>query len=287
MTATMSHYLPHDVYQSFDDPNFHDPQQQQYYQGQLPQVLVSTPEQPQSWHSTPGLRPVPQPPQIVQGTRDQMNSPATSMHTAQTPSDTLISDRVVYHQPGLFRTNNRIASSQQNNPYMFPPTCAPAPFHPSIRDEPWSPLHTRNAEDRRVRCPSGQSNVNFPQHQYPRVGSDIDSSVQPSDSGYISYGTSQSALGNESDLVAQSLPPEFLNGIGGMNVQSEAGSVTAGSHVPSDRRSHVGSTCSRKPTSFPKNCDYTGCTETLKCNSEYKCVCLSLIRHIGIADLLQ
>lgn len=143
----------------------------------------------------------------------------------------------------------------------------------------------RNAENRRVRCPSRPSNAELSQYSYPRVGSDIDSSALASDSGYMSFGASQSILGNEHDRAAQPLTTEFVSRMGSMNVESVAGSVTAGSHVPSDQRSHVGSTRSRKSTSTPIKCDHAGCKETFRCNSEYKCVCLSLTRNTSIADL--
>lgn len=266
----MSSYYPNGLYQHPFDTALNNAQRQ-YHQGQLPQLRISTPEQPQSWNRS-------QRPQSVQDTR--MHSPAASTHNTRTTPDTLTPNRMVYHQPGLSQANSHISFNQQNDPSMLSP-----PFNPNAREDPWSLINLRSMENGRIHCPSRQSNADFP--QYPHVGSDIDSSAVPSDSGYISLSTSQSVLGNEGERAAPSHSLDFFDQFRNMNVESVAGSVKAASCVPSDQISHVGSTRSRKSTNRQIKCDHPGCTEKFKCTSEYTCVYLSPIRSISIADLLQ
>lgn len=272
----MSQYYPDNTYEQPFDSAFHHAQHQ--YPGRLPQLHISTAEQMQQWNAS-------QRPRSVQDMRDQVYSPATSVHTTRTAPDTSLLERVLYHNPDLSRTNSRISSSLPNAPSMLYPHYVSPPFNPSAREESWSSFNLRSAQNGRGRCPSRPSNIDIT--RYSRMGSDMDNSVLPSDSGYTSLGTSQSLLGNESDRAAPSLPIDFLSQMDNMNVKSVASSVTAVSCAPSDQRSRVSSTRSRKSTSKRVKCPHAGCEETFKCNSEYKCVDLSLVRDTTIADLLQ
>ena len=162
----MSNYYPDQTYQRSFDSTFHHAQNQ--YPGQLPQLHISTAEQMQQWHAS-------QRPRSVQDGRDQVYSPATSVHTTRTTPDALLPDGILYFPPDNPQTTSRIGFSLPNAPSMLSPNYVSPTCGPSAQDESWSSFNLRSTQNGRGRCPSRQSNLDFA--RYSRIGSDIDNSV--------------------------------------------------------------------------------------------------------------
>ncbi|EMD86546.1 hypothetical protein COCHEDRAFT_1207066 [Bipolaris maydis C5] len=153
----------------------------------------------------------------------------------------MLAERMIYHQSDLSAAHNSLGLSLQSGSSLLTPSYGSSTFHPTTQEDAWSLFNPRSAENRRARGVSRQSNVESP--RYPR--SELhDKGVVPSDEG-----TCQ---------------------IENMNVESVASIATGVSTVPSDQKSRVSSTRSRKSISKPIKCDQAGCDETFKCNSEYK-----------------
>lgn len=231
-----------------------------HYNGSVPRLHISTAEQTEPWNLS-------RRPRSVQDMREQAYSPATSVHTTKTTPGTLLAERMSYHQSDLSAAHNSLGLGLQSGSSLLSPNYGSSTFNPTTQEDSWSLFNLRSAENRRARYVSRQSNVESP--RYPRSGLH-NKGVVASDEGYFSVETSQSTLGNEADCSSQNLPLDFYSRIENMNVESVASIATAVSTVPSDQRSRVSSTRSRKSSSKPIKCDQAACDETFKCNSEYK-----------------
>jgi hypothetical protein len=254
----MSHYYTGRSHQRPLDPTLNHVQHQ--YNGQVPRLHISTVEQAQQWNPS-------QRPRSVQDMREQVYSPAISVHTTKTTPDTLLHGRMVYHQPDLSPTNNNVGLSLQSGSSMLSSSYLSPTFNPTAREDSWSLFNLRSTDNKRARHSSHQSKNELPHYGHAESG---EKGVLLSDEGYFSVETSQSVIGNEPDRISQGLPADFYNQIEAMNVDCVGSSATAVSRAPSDQRSRVSSTRSRKSTSKWIECSHSGCNETFKCKSEHK-----------------
>ncbi|KAJ6284320.1 hypothetical protein J3E71DRAFT_194259 [Bipolaris maydis] len=247
----MSQHHPEGSYQGFFGS---------YNNNSVPRLHISTAEQTEPWNPS-------QRPRSVQDMREQAYSPATSVHTTKPTPGTMLADRMIYHQSDLSVAHHSLGLNLQSGSSLLTPSYGSSTSNSTTQEDAWSLFNPRSAENRRARGVSRQSNVESP--RYPR--SELhDKGVVPSDEGYFSVETSQSALGNETDCSSQSFPLEFYSQIENMNVESMVSIAKGVSKVPSDQRSRVSSTRSRKSTNKLIKCDEAGCDKTFKWNSKYK-----------------
>src|SRR3954471_21082204 len=106
--ANMSqHNNPNGSYQQpFNYTGNHD---QHPYQGQIPQLHISTAQQTQQWESLP-------PPRSLQDVRNQAPSRFGSVHTARAIPNFGSLNRVNYHQTNPSPTNNSASLDIGSNP---------------------------------------------------------------------------------------------------------------------------------------------------------------------------
>ena len=264
MIANMSlHNQNGDCQQSYNIPV-----PSQYYGRQIPALHIDPVQTQQGMFS--------QLPRSAHSVRSQRSSSSASLHAPRTASHTRGFDRMNHLQTNLSLFDNGIGSHMPRDFDLLDPRYA-RPYHgPTAGRGPepaWSPYNMRLSQSGSSHDLSPRSNVNF---QFPwSPGSDVDSQALPSDEGYVSRNT-KSVISNDPDHLHQELSASFMSDINNMNVESATSEAPTMSRMPSDQRSHVSSRSGRSRSKKDFPC--YECSEVLKCNSEFKCVCGITIR---------
>ncbi len=262
MIADMSHHNPIEGYQQ----SYVDPSHQYHYRGQIPELQIDN-VQTQPWS-------FPQRPRSTQNVRSRRASPAASLYTTNTALHPRGLNRTNYHRANLSPLDS-VAGSHMHRDFDLLDPAYVAPYYDTTASrgpEPaWSPYNLRASQLGNTHGLSDQSNVNF---QFPcGPTSDVDSQAVPSDEGYGSRNT-KSVMSNDPEHINQELPASLMSHIGNMRVESVASEAPTMSRMPSDQRSHVSSHSGRSRKELP----CPECSDILKCNSEYKCVCGIIVR---------
>lgn len=222
------------------------------YQNQAPQIYSTTAQQTQNWPSLPQSR-------SLQDERNQTRSRFGAVTTARAATNSGRLNRVNQLQTNPSLTDNGSNLVMGSNSSLLSPY-----GYDYMNDESWNSWNRRGSGTDRAMFPSHQSNMGYRTHRGPE--SDVDSQVLPSDEGYSSHVTAQSIFSNEPGRPRSELAAPLMEQISGMNVGSEPPVKT---RAPSDQGSRI-SVRSRKSR---KNLKCPHCSEILKCNSDYKCVC--------------
>lgn len=203
----------------------------------------------------------------------QMPSPATSIRTVQTAPDPRSYNRPSFHHASRSPIDNNIDPSLSNNlSLLAPPGHVPrSSYNPIARhfqDQPWSAGNLRSTSTSGRRSPHSQPSVQYgPYRGAIGPGSDIDSNVLPSDSGYHSQ-PPHSVFSNELGPASQDVPSNITYQIGNLNVEPTPSEAPPMARMHSDQTSQVSSRSGKSG----KILQCPECSEISKCNSDFKCV---------------
>lgn len=213
-----------------------------------------------------------------------MHSPSASVRTVVTAPDPRLFNRSSFQQANRSPIDANIDPNLPNNnslSMLAPPSNGSAPsYNPvtrNLQEQPWSAGNLRNSASG-SRSPMSQSSAQYGQYRRG-PGSDIESNIMPSDSGYFSH-PPQSVFSNEPSRPCQELPSGITYDIGNLNVESIQNEAPVIARMHSDQISQHSSRSGRSGKSY--QCQV--CDHTLKCKSDLKCV-YNLIAWLLQADI--
>lgn len=194
--------------------------------------------------------------------QNQIPSPSTSIRTSRTAPDPRPYSRSSIHEATRSPVDPFLAPAyvSRNNNYN--------PIARQLLDQPWSAGNLRSSSASGSRNSLSPSNVPYGSYRgHMGPGSDIESNLVPSDSGYHSQAP-PSVFSNEAGRNSQDLHPGLTLQVGKMNVESLPSESPARERLHSDQISQRSSRSGLSAKQLP----CPECHEVLKCKSEYKCV---------------
>ncbi|CAO2656646.1 Nn.00g054490.m01.CDS01 [Neocucurbitaria sp. VM-36] len=226
------------------------------FDGQVPQLTIDTTQQ---WLSS-GPRSV----------QHQMPSPSTSVRTVMTAPDLGSYNRPSFHANRSPIENNIDPNLPDNLSLLAPPApISRSSYNPIARhlqDQPWSAGNLRSTGTSGGRSPLSQPNVQYGSYRGALgPGSDIDSHVLPSDSGYHSQ-PPQSVFSNDQGQISHDAPSHISYQVRDINVESTPSEALPIARLHSDQISQISSRSGKsgKAIQCPE------CDETSKCRSDFK-----------------
>ena len=196
--------------------------------------------------------------------RHQAHSPSASVRTTLTAPDPSSFHRPSVHQNSRSPSDSNIDPNLPNFSLL-----TPSPYNPIARhfqDQPWSAGNLRSSS-----VASGRSSFNHSGVQYGiyrgSPGSDMDSNVLASDSGYHSQ-RPPSVFSNEPSRNSQEIPSSTTLKAINISVEPNPSEALALQPMPSDQASQASSRSGKSGGSF----QCPECGEMSKCKSDLKCV---------------
>ena len=203
----------------------------------------------------------------------QVHSPSTSVRTVMTAPDPSSFRRPSVHQTSRSPVDNNIDPNLPNLSLLAPPGhITPSSYNPIARhfqDPPWSAGNLRSSSAASSRNPFSHSNVQYGIYQ-GGPGSDLESNVLASDSGYHSQ-PPQSVFSNEPSRSSQELSSSITLKVGNLNVESNPSGDLGMLRMASDQVSQVSSR-SGKSGKSGKSFQCPECGDISKCKSDLQYV---------------
>ncbi len=194
----------------------------------------------------------------------QVHSPSPSVRTVLTTPDSSSFHRRSAPQSSRSPLENNIDPNLPNFALLTPSTYNPIARH--FQDQPWSAGNLRSSSAASGRGSFNHSNVQYGIYR-GGPGSDIDSNVLASDSGYHSQ-PPQSVFSNEPSRNSQEIPSSITHKVSNLNVEPSPSEALEMQPMSSDQISQVSSRSGKSGKSF--RCGE--CGEMSKCKSDLKCV---------------
>ena len=202
-----------------------------------------------------------------------MPSPSGSVRTVMTAPDLRSSfNRSPFHQGSRSPIENNIDPNLPSHLALLAP---PGQVHSSynsiarhLQDQPWNPGNLRSSGSSGGRSPLNQPNVQYGSYRgTPGPGSDMDSNIVASDSGYHSQ-PPQSIFSNEPCQSSQEVPSNMTFQVRNMNVESTPSDAPVMTRMQSDQVSQISSRSGKSG----KTLYCPECGDISRCNSDLKCV---------------
>ncbi|KAF1842674.1 uncharacterized protein K460DRAFT_407069 [Cucurbitaria berberidis CBS 394.84] len=228
------------------------------FDGQVPQLSINT---TQPWMSSSGPRSV----------QHQMPSPSASIRTVVTAPDPRSFNQSSFHQANRSPIGHNIDPNLPDNLSLLAPSGhVSRPSYSLIarhfQDQPWSAGNLRSSDTSGGRSPLNQPAVQYGSYRgVPSPGSDIDSNVLPSDSGYHSQ-PPQSVFSNEPGQRSQDVPSSIPFPDCNLNIESTPSEAPAMRRMTSDQISQI----SGRSEKSGKSLLCYECDVVSKCNSDLK-----------------
>lgn len=209
-----------------------------------------------------------------------MPSPSTSIRTSRTAPDPRPYSRSSIHQAPRSPVDITLGPPSPNSESLLGPgyvsrnnSYNSIARHLQDQHQPWSAGNLRSSSASGNRNSLSPSSVQYGSYRHMGPGSDIESNLVPSDSGYHSQAP-PSVFSNDAGRNSQELHPRQTLQVSNMNVDSLPGESPARERLHSDQISQRSSRSGLSAKQHP----CPECHEVLKCKSEYKYV------YILIAD---